>query len=168
MPAALTGGLALAAWRHVRTTRDVDLVVGIDLQVAENLQAELKSAGFRRQKSNPIEFDDTRLFQFTYEPEETFVAVKVDLLCAQSRFALDALARSVDLEESVLGFALKVLRCEDLIVFKLLAGRIIDFADAAELIRANETDIDQVLLDRVASECGVAPQLATAQIEANR
>ena len=45
---------------------------------------------------------------------------------------------------------LYVLACEDLIVFKLAAGRIIDFADAAALLRANRSLIDFTLLR---SEC---------------
>jgi hypothetical protein len=35
------------------------------------------------------------------------------------------------------------LACEDLIINKLLAGRAIDLADAAALIRANANALDQ-------------------------
>lgn len=38
VPAALAEGLALAAWKHPRTTRDADLLVGIDIQDAAELK----------------------------------------------------------------------------------------------------------------------------------
>jgi hypothetical protein len=38
--------------------------------------------------------------------------------------------------------ALKLLACEDLILHKLLAGRLLDRADAAMLLRANRVDLN--------------------------
>jgi hypothetical protein len=41
-----------------------------------------------------------------------------------------------------LDIELDVLTCEDLIVHKLLAGRLVDRADAATLLRVNRADLD--------------------------
>jgi hypothetical protein len=41
-----------------------------------------------------------------------------------------------------LDFDLDVLACEDLILHKLLAGRFVDRADAAMLLRANRADLN--------------------------
>ena len=45
-----------------------------------------------------------------------------------------------------LGFEVNLLACEDLILHKLLAGRMIDLADAAALLRANRATIDLAYL----------------------
>ena len=83
-----------------------------------------------RKGNAPVDLSDTELLQFSLEPEGSFVEVQVDLLVAKSDYAREAIARSVELGQDALGFAIRVLACEDLIIFKLLAGRIIDRADA--------------------------------------
>lgn len=81
-----------------------------------------------------------------YEPPGSFVEVKVDLLIARSDYQRTALSRRVAVPE--LGDDLCVLSCEDLILHKLLAGRIIDRADAAALLRYNHGALDMSYLLR--------------------
>ena len=52
------------------------------------------------------------------------------------------MARSVSKELPSLDRPVRVLRPEDLILLKLYAGRIIDRADAAMLLRENRDEID--------------------------
>ena len=52
-PMAVMGGLALAAWRHVRATRDVDLLIGVSDEDLEPLLGTLTSAGLRT-KHEPL------------------------------------------------------------------------------------------------------------------
>jgi hypothetical protein len=65
------------------------------------------------------------------------LAVRLDLLFATTPFHEQALARRVALPESELGFKVFVVSCEDLIIFKLIAGRILDRVDVSELLKAN-------------------------------
>ena len=81
------------------------------------------------------------------------------LLLAKSDYARQAIERSVTLPAEALGFEVQVLSCEDLIVFKLLAGRLIDRADAAALLRTNANVIDNTLLEELASQANVAATL---------
>ena len=46
------------------------------------------------------------------------------------------------LPSSALGFDVAVVSCEDLIVLKLFAGRILDRVDVAELLRANRDALE--------------------------
>jgi hypothetical protein len=46
-PMAVMGGLALAAWRHVRATRDVGLLIGVSDDNIEPLLSTLTSPGLR-------------------------------------------------------------------------------------------------------------------------
>jgi predicted nucleotidyltransferase len=48
----------------------------------------------------------------------------------------------VPLPDSALGFLIDVVSCEDLIVLKLLAWRILDRVDVAELLKANRSALD--------------------------
>ena len=59
-----------------------------------------------------------------------------------------------------------VLTCEDLILHKLLAGRIIDRADAAALLRANRESLDLGYLRRWATQTGTPPELTEVWGEA--
>ena len=67
-----------------------------------------------------------------------------------------------------MGFSIQVLRCEDLIILKFMAERIIDLADAAELLRANQATIEFELLDRLATQSDTTEQLEQLKQEANR
>lgn len=128
---------------------------------------KMHEAGFRQLPRDSVEFTGTRLFQCEYDHAEESVSIKVDLLCARSPYSQGAIDRSIPLDEHVLGFPIRVLCCEDLILFKLIAGRIIDLADAAELLRANKSQLNEELLTRLANESGMAEPLRKLQAEAD-
>jgi hypothetical protein len=142
VPAAVAGGIALATWRHVRATRDVDLLVSIDTCDLDELVHSFLSAGVRAKASGKPRLlgDNVEILELEYEPPGSFVDVKVDLLIARSDYQRTALSRRVAVPE--LGNDLFVLSCEDLILHKLLAGRMIDLADAAALLRYNRPALD--------------------------
>jgi hypothetical protein len=78
-------------------------------------------------------------------PDEPVV---VDLLFATTPFEIEALGRRRPLR--VLGVELPVASPEDLVVFKLIAGRPQDLADADALYRLHGDELD---LDRVRRWC---------------
>jgi hypothetical protein len=142
-PMAVMGGLALAAWRHVRATRDVDLLIGVSEEDLERLLSTLTSAGLRPKRDPPwTSVGSLRILQLLYEPPGAYLDLQVDLLLAQSEYHRQALARRVPTRLAALDLDLDVLACEDLILHKLLAGRLVDLADAAMLLRANRAELD--------------------------
>jgi hypothetical protein len=145
---------------------DVDvLLIGEGAQLRSLLE-NLRRAKFARRREQVVALGETDLLQFTYRPAGLYVDVQVDLLLAKSAFTREALRRSVTLTSDVLGFEVQVLSCEDLILLKLLAGRIIDRADAAALLRANRTVVDEKLLNAVAAQLNLTSALAAVQREA--
>jgi len=143
VPAAVMGGIALAAWKYVRATRDIDLLVSIAGRDMEHLITELRAAGIRSKGTSPVaSLGQLTVVQLEYEPPETFMALQVDLLLAKSDYHEQALRRQVSTRLPDLDVEIGVLACEDLILHKLLAGRIIDRADAAALLRANRESLD--------------------------
>jgi hypothetical protein len=142
-PMAVMGGLALAAWKYVRATRDVDLLIGASETDVELLVSTLTSAGLRlkhERVKRPL--GSLQIIQFLYEPHESYVDLQVDLLLGQTEYHREALARRVPTRLSALELDVFVLACEDLILHKLQAGRLLDRADAAMLVRANRSTLE--------------------------
>jgi Nucleotidyl transferase AbiEii toxin, Type IV TA system len=140
---ALLGGLALAVWKHARFTKDVDILVALGKVEKDTLLNALGSTGFRPKRADgTIRLGDLEVLQMVYAPSDALIDVQVDLLLAGDEYQYAALDRCITTMIEELDSPVNVLSCEDLILHKLLAGRIIDRADAAALLRANRDSLD--------------------------
>jgi hypothetical protein len=140
---AMLGGVAMSAWKRPRFTRDVDLLLAVGESRAKEVLHLLNGAGVRSMKPDPVvRIQETRFMQLFYTPRDSLVEVRVDLLFATTAFHESALARRVVLPASELGFEVTVVSCEDLIILKLIAWRILDRMDISELLKANRATID--------------------------
>ena len=138
LPMALMGGLALSVWKHVRATQDVDLLVGLGETPVDEVLARATDCGFRPKHNPPtLLLGSFQVLQLEIEPEDSFIAVQVDLLLVDLAYHREALDRRVRIILPQVEREICVLGCEDLVLHKLLAGRIIDLADCAALLRAN-------------------------------
>ena len=143
VPVAVVGGIALATWKHVRATRDVDLLLDIEEKELSRVLQSLLDAKLRPKRDLSVtDLGQLGVIQLLYEPPETFMDLQVDLLLAKSDYHRNALERRVSVQLADLDIEIAVLTCEDLILHKLLAGRIIDRADAAALLRANRESLE--------------------------
>jgi hypothetical protein len=142
-PCALMGGLALAAWNHPRATRDVDILIGIESANIDAVLDSLLTAKCRPKSDPPLKkVGKLHFAQFLYTPPGEFYDVQFDLWLADSELHKSGIARRVRRDIPGVTRPIDVLNCEDLILFKLVAGRIIDRADAAMLLRENREVID--------------------------
>jgi hypothetical protein len=165
--AALMGGLAVSAWKHVRATRDVDLLVSIEDSQLDALLQALAQREIQARRSPPVlSLGPFRLLQLVWEPPGAYLGVQVDLLLASSTYQQRALQRRVP--TTVDGFRLAVLACEDLILHKLLAARMIDRADVVALVVENDAVLDWAYLEAQAAALGVKAELDTVVTEARR
>jgi len=159
---ALIGGVAKAAWGRARATRDIDLAVSIDALTFEALKTRLAASGFEVIKMVGGEPGDER--------PDIFVArgphgVPVDMLIAKTPFEEEAVARGVKL--SLFGHAVTVATAEDLVFYKLLAGRPRDRDDILDVVRtqrAAPAAFDWQRLERLASDWGIEPALAELRL----
>jgi hypothetical protein len=143
VPAALADGLALAHWGHVRSTQDVDLLIAASAVRPQALLARLAGAGYRSKGKTPfVRLNDLEIVQLIYEPAGSLMPVQVVLLLAESPLHRSAVERRIRVPASALGFPIDIVTCEDLILLKLLAGRIVDRVDVAELLKHNRPSID--------------------------
>ncbi len=169
VPAALMGGIALSLWKRVRSTQDVDLLIGLAGTRPHALLSRLKEAGFRAKGRQAIvRLEDAEFIQLIYEPPGTFLEIQVDLLLADTDFQKQALSRRVLVHHEELGGDYFVLSCEDLIVMKLEAGRIIDIVDAAALLHENREHIDMSYLTQWIAKRRLQRQFDEASREAAR
>ncbi len=128
---ALIGGLALASYKVVRATQDIDLLV--ESEKADAINGELLRFGYRclyrgDDAANYVRGDE-----------------RIDFLYASRPIACRLLARAVEVK-TVLG-KLRVVSAEGLIGFKLQALvndplRIQDLADIRALIHANRNTLE--------------------------
>ncbi len=146
LPMALMGGLALAVWKHPRNTRDVDILVDVRNLNLDDLVEATKRAGMRSKRQPPVLLvGNQRIVQLLYQAPDTFLDIQIDVLLADSAYQKEALTHATPAKlDSQCEIA--VLSCEDLIIHKLLAGRIIDRADVAALVRANRARLDLAYL----------------------
>jgi len=156
-PKAVIGGLALTAWRHARYTRDADVLVAIDRHRVGEVVAALAAAGFHPRHDPPLRVVDGQgIVQFTFQPADALMPFQFDVLLAADGFQRDAVERAASWPLPGGGESVRVVRPDDLIVIKLLAGRIIDRADAAMVLRENRDDIDFGRLERSIADHGLA------------
>lgn len=131
VPAALIGGLALAAHRVVRATLDVDLLVASE--AAPRLHQRLLAQAYECMHRS----EDAA--NYVRGPE------RLDLLYAHRPIARELLASAK--VRSILGHQVRVISIEGLIAFKLQAvgndpRRTQDLEDIRALIRANRDEVD--------------------------
>ncbi len=143
VPMALMGGIALAAWNRTRFTQDVDLLIGVEEIDVQQVIESVREAGIRPIHKPPvITIGELDLIQCMYEPPDVFIEFRIDLLTASTEFHRQALERRIATKLPDMDLELDIMSCEDLIVTKLSAGRIIDRADSAVLLRANRQSLD--------------------------
>jgi hypothetical protein len=168
LPAAVMGGIALSAWRHPRNTRDVDLLIGISSTDPDTILRGMQSHGFRPMHVPAlVVVGRARFLQLLYTPPGTFVDIKTDLLLADSEYQQTALSRRRQFEWPELNLKVEALTCEDLILHKLLAGRVIDRADVIALQMANRTILDYRYLGEWLRQLSLTSQWAECWAEAS-
>jgi hypothetical protein len=119
------------------------VLVAIDGDRIHELVAALAASGFRARHSPPLRtVDGQGIAQFTFQPAEALMPFQLDVLLVASGFQREAVDRAVAWPLPGGKETVRVVRPDDLVVIKLLAGRIIDRADAAMVLRENRDEID--------------------------
>jgi hypothetical protein len=155
------GGLAVAVWKHPRSTRDVDLLVDLSDQDLPALIDALRKSGMRPKRQPPVlQIGAQKIIQFLYEAPGTFLDIQIDLLVGEMPYQRVALSRSQSVLIPGCNAEIRVLSCEDLILHKLLAGRIVDRADAAALLRANRANLNLGYLESWVSQLNLRDEFA--------
>lgn len=135
----IIGGMAVLRWGDPRTTRDVDITVmagfGGEREVAERLLEH-----FVPRVDDPVAFASRN---------------RVLLLAASNGTPLDVALGALPFEERVMersstydfgGFVGRTCSAEDLVVMKAFAGRFQDWADVENILAAQGSRLDGLLV----------------------
>lgn len=151
---ALAGGWAFSALVEPRATTDIDLVILLD-QPSPNAVSQLFSSTFESiiPHPAPMIFQGQAIWRLVGIRQECEVVV--DLLLAESDFLQQALSRKRTIE--FLGLPVPLLTLEDLILLKLLAGRLQDRADLEKIEhRRAELHVDWDYVQRWKIRLGIS------------
>jgi len=126
----LIGGLAVGVWGEARSTRDVDMSVRV-LAAPDQVRDRLRASGLEVVAGDiPGAMARGEAVRFERRGRNDD-PVLVDMLFATTPFEIEALERRTSLR--VLGIDLPVATPEDLVIFKVIAGRPRDLEDASAL-----------------------------------
>jgi hypothetical protein len=158
VPYAVIGGCARNAYAEARATKDVDFVVGGDAASYAAAVSALAERGFVPastvgEATDPV--PDLVLYRDAGRR-------RIDVLFAKTEFERSALARR-EIRAPYEAVQLPVVSPEDLIVYKLIAGRTQDLADVEMVVAALAAEnraLDWAYIDRWCDEWDVADRAA--------
>jgi len=154
----LFGGLAMQAYKRIRATMDVDLMVAVDSEKINDFILSLERRGFRFDTDKGIiKIKDFKFLRFAYCDKKYEIEVYIDCVTATGIFQKEILRRKKTLD--IFGLKVNVASCEDLILLKVLASRPLDRVDARVLIEENAQDLDRDYLKKWAKELGIARRI---------
>jgi hypothetical protein len=160
----LVGGLAVGVWTEPRGTKDCDVAVALGADVT-SLARRFEEAGLRVARGDLHSAREGGVVRLRFEREGA-PSLVVDLLCSGTPFEREALARrrKIALFEKD-AFAATP---DDLVIYKLVAGRPQDLADIDRLFRFGRSPEDETYLRRWAREWDVEDRLDRALDQARR
>lgn len=152
----IAGGLAVSYWGHPRSTRDIDLAIVVPN--AASFEARLKGSGFfPAQKQHVTELSFVTVSQWRLPMEEDFIDIEIDFLISGSRYHVAAIERAIECTMFGSEKGMRVLTCEDLLLFKAKSGRIIDLADIEVLTELHKGRLDIDYLRARSAELSLDP-----------
>lgn len=132
------GGLAVAAWGEVRATQDVDLRVLLDRDGAERLLVALGTDYVPFGLDIPP-IEALRQFGMLFVRDAS--GTRIDLLLSDIDFDREAVRRGRDVEV-VPSCTIRICTAEDLLIYKVLAGRPKDLIDVPGVIEKQGGSLD--------------------------
>ncbi|MEX0608376.1 MAG: nucleotidyl transferase AbiEii/AbiGii toxin family protein [Balneolaceae bacterium] len=146
LPYMVIGGYAVLFHGEPRFTEDIDIVLGVDSSSLDQVLKAVDNKFEARAKDATQFVEQTNVLPLISLKNN----IKVDLIFSFIDFERNAIqkALSVDIE----GKKVQIVRAEDLIIYKLLAGRPKDLEDAKNVIEHNLTTIDIQEIDSVVQE----------------
>lgn len=153
---ALVGGVAVVARASIRTTKDIDVVVAVDLAGLPSLLAHLAAEGFTGDEAEIREFAPGGLVRLWLPPGRR-QGLGLDLLFADDELSRQILDRATPVE--IGGLSIPVATPEDLILMKLDANRPTDLDDVIALKDAFDATLDRPYLARMAGRLGIEARM---------
>jgi hypothetical protein len=146
---ALIGGCARNTYAPPRATRGADFAVALDAEQLARLLGRFADHGFQPATSVTAEPSDDVPDLILFQGDD---GGRIGVLIAKTDFEREALRRAAPRTGSGT-LRVPIVSVEDLLVYKLLAGRPRDLADAEEVSRSQERAGHVIDWDYVQKHC---------------
>jgi predicted nucleotidyltransferase len=141
IPYMIIGGQAVLRYGEVRLTKDIDLTIGLTPSEAQPLIETLESLEMTSLVDDPQDFL-TKTFVLPVEHKES--GLRIDFIFSLSEYERLAISRSVAFD--VGGVPVRYITLEDLVIFKIVAGRPRDLEDVRSLLVKNRSTNKEEIL----------------------
>lgn len=143
---AIIGGIAVIIYGFQRTTKDIDAIVLCQLEDLDKIHAIIEK-NFKPAFKGTLEYFHRNFILPVDEPETN---LRIDLAAGLTEFDRNVISRSKrkyfgDVEVSVCSL-------EDLIIYKMFAGRHLDFGDIELLLEKHKNSLDKKYLFETAEK----------------
>ncbi len=137
IPYMIIGGQAVLLYGEPRFTRDIDITLGIDIDELQKMKQLIQQLSLKPLVQNLDEFvAKTRALPVLEEN----TGLRVDFVFSFIAFERQAINRATKIK--IGNHIVKYASVEDLIVYKVVAGRPVDLDDVKNVIRKNP-DLDE-------------------------
>jgi hypothetical protein len=144
-------GLAVSYWGHPRSTQDIDLAVIVSDD--PSFESGLRQANLLPAKGGRIiDLGFVRVSQWKFTLEGEYIDCEIDFLISNSSYHQEAIGRAIACDFPGVTKPVRILSCEDLLLFKAASGRLIDLADIKTLVALHEQTLDYDYLRAKADE----------------
>jgi hypothetical protein len=158
---AVIGGCARNAYAEPRATKDIDFVAAGDARSFAAVEAALAARGFQRASVVEAPGESVPDLVLYCDAHRR----RIDVLFAKTDFERSALARR-EAREPYGSVALPIVSPEDLVVYKLIAGRTQDWADIEHVLAALAVEgraVDWPYIERWCAEWEIPERAARAR-----
>lgn len=137
IPYMVIGGQAVLLYGTPRLTRDIDITLGADTDRFSLIDKICSQSGLKILPENPQGFAiETKVLP----AEDVESNIRIDFIFSFTIYETQAFKRT----KAVLmdGYPVKFASCEDVIIHKMIAGRVIDQEDIKNMLIKNKNSID--------------------------
>ncbi len=134
----IIGGVAVGVWGNPRVTEDIDIIVFVSKKDIESIVDTAQNLGFEFDKEKALKEAKTGVFKLYYG------IYNADFIVAISELSKSALKRKVKVE--IFNKEVFVASKEDLLLFKLMSGRMMDLGDAEDIAKRYSGKLDEKYL----------------------
>ncbi len=151
------GGIAVSAWAVPRATYDVDAVALIDEKKIDDFLVLCRKYGFDYDEDSPVKHIQRLSFLTLSAATSSSEKIYTDVFLARGLYFQSAIKRKKIL--TVFDIRIPVISPEDLILYKLIAGRNRDIEDVHEILLRQKDNLDMPYMKQWAEELGILYKL---------
>ncbi len=141
VPYAIIGGQAVLLHGEPRFTRDIDISLGVDSAVVDQVLSAVAACELKPLVDSPKSFVERTYILPVHDPA---TEIRVDFAFTFSPFERAAIARALRVE--IGGYPVTYATAEDLIIHKLFAGRPRDIEDIRGVLARKQGQVDRQYL----------------------